>query len=61
MDACTPRKSEHKLVTVEDYERLIGAEAVERISRKAEYLRDLHVINVDSSITAAESQKFSHR
>jgi hypothetical protein len=58
MDACTPRKSEHKLVTVEDYERLIGAEAVERISRKAEYLRDLHVIN---GITAAESQKFSHR
>jgi hypothetical protein len=35
MDACRPGKSEYKLVTVEDYERLIGAEAVERISRKA--------------------------
>jgi hypothetical protein len=35
------------LVTVEDYEPLIGAEGVERIGRKAECLRDLHVINVN--------------
>jgi len=49
MDLCTPGKSDYKLVTVEDYEPLIGAEAVERISRKAEYLRDLHVINVNST------------
>jgi hypothetical protein len=35
MDACRPGKSEYKLVKVEDYERLIGAEAVERISHKA--------------------------
>ena len=31
MDLCTSGKSEFKLVTVEDYEPLIGAEAVERI------------------------------
>ena len=49
------------LVTVEDYEPLIGAEGVERIGRKAECLRDLHVINVNSTYTVAESQKFFHR
>ena len=49
MDLCTSGKSDYKLVTVEDYEPLIGAEAVERISRKAESLRDLHVINVNST------------
>lgn len=39
----------YKLVTVEDYELLIGAEAVERIGRKAERLADLHVVNVNST------------
>lgn len=38
-----------KLVTLADYEPLIGAEAVERISRKAERLRDMHVVNVNST------------
>ncbi len=49
MDLQTQWTSDHKLVTVEDYEPLIGAEAVERIGRKAERLRDLHVVNVNST------------
>lgn len=36
-------------VTLEDYEALIGAEAAERISKKAEALKDLHVVNVNST------------
>jgi trehalose synthase len=42
-------ESDHKLVTIEDYEPLIGAETVERIGGKAERLRDLHVVNVNST------------
>ena len=38
-----------KLCTVEDFEALIGAEAVERILKKAERLRDLHVVNINST------------
>lgn len=38
-----------KLVTIEDYEPLIGAETVERIARKARALRDMHVVNVNST------------
>lgn len=37
------------LATVLDYERLIGAPAVERIQRKARRLSDLHVLNVNST------------
>jgi len=36
-------------VTLEDYEPYIGAAAVERISRKVEKVRDLHVTNVNST------------
>ncbi|HVP44694.1 MAG TPA: glycosyltransferase [Terriglobales bacterium] len=35
--------------SIEDYESIIGSEAVERICRKAEPLRDLHVVNVNST------------
>ncbi|MGE5270506.1 MAG: glycosyltransferase [Thiohalocapsa sp.] len=38
-----------KLVTIADYELLIGAEAADRIAGKAQALRDLHVINVNST------------
>ena len=38
-----------KLITVEDYEPLVGAEAVERILRKASHLRDVHVTHVNST------------
>jgi trehalose synthase len=34
---------------LKDYEPLIGAEAAERICRKAECLRGLHVTNVNST------------
>ncbi len=38
-----------KLTSVEDYESLIGGEAVERLLAKAERLRDLHVVNINST------------
>jgi len=38
-----------RLSSVEDDERLVGAETVERILRKAARLRDLHVVNVNST------------
>lgn len=37
------------LTGVEDYERYIGAEAVERILGKARKLSDLHVVNINST------------
>jgi trehalose synthase len=37
------------LISVEDYEELIGPRAVERIVKKAHALRDLHVVNVSST------------
>ncbi|MCJ2186254.1 glycosyltransferase [Novosphingobium beihaiensis] len=37
------------LPRVEDYEQFIGSETVERILGKAEKLRDLHVININST------------
>ncbi|MGA7973036.1 MAG: glycosyltransferase [Pseudolabrys sp.] len=41
--------AEFKLATVEDYELLIGAEAVDRILKKVERLRDLHIVNINST------------
>ncbi|UYN94713.1 MAG: glycosyltransferase [Enhydrobacter sp.] len=38
-----------RLTTVEDYEPFIGNEGIERIMRKADRLRDLHVVNVNST------------
>ena len=38
-----------KLVHVEDYEELVGAKTVERILRKAEPLKDLHITHVNST------------
>jgi len=49
MNPQTQEKSDYKLVTVEDFEPLIDAEALERIGGKAESLRDLHVVNVSST------------
>jgi trehalose synthase len=49
MDDQSSAKVHHQLVTVADYEPLIGAKAVDRISRKAERLRDMHVVNVNST------------
>jgi len=36
-------------ISVEDYEPLVGAEAVERIIKKTEALKDLHIVNVNST------------
>ena len=49
MDRVEPEGSEYKLASIEDYEALIGAEAVERIGRKVQRVRDLHVVNVNST------------
>lgn len=49
MDALPSTKENFRLTSVEDYEPLIGPEAVERILRKAEGVRDLHVVNVNST------------
>jgi trehalose synthase len=38
-----------ELITVQDFEPLVGAETVERILRKASRLRDLHVAHVNST------------
>ena len=38
-----------KLTSVEDYEPLIGSQTVERLLKKVEALRDLHVVNVNST------------
>ena len=45
-------------VTLEDYESFIGAEATDRISKKAEALKDLHVVNVNSTYYGGASQNF---
>lgn len=38
-----------KIVRLDDYESLVGEETVKRIKRKAQQLRDLHVVNVNST------------
>lgn len=40
---------DHRLVKVENYEKFIGSEAVNRILEKARKLRDLHVVHVNST------------
>ncbi len=40
---------QHKLITLQDYESLIGAEAVDRIHEKASPLCNLHVANINST------------
>jgi trehalose synthase len=42
-------KRHHKIVTVEDYESFIGAETVDRILKKADKVKDLHVVHVNST------------
>ncbi|MBZ0157970.1 MAG: glycosyltransferase [Alphaproteobacteria bacterium] len=38
-----------KIVTAEDYEKYSGAEAVERVARKARPLRDYHIAHINST------------
>jgi trehalose synthase len=42
-------ESNHRLTQLEDYEPLIGPQATARIRGKAERLRDLHVVHVNST------------
>ncbi len=44
------RRSPYRFTRIEDYERHIGAEAVRRILDKAAHFRDLHVVNVNSTL-----------
>lgn len=41
--------TEPKLVQLEEYERFVGAETIDRIMAKSEPLRDLHVVHVNST------------
>ena len=38
-----------RIVQVEDYQKFVGAETIERIREKARLLQDLHVVNVNST------------
>ncbi len=49
MDKVLENERAHRLVSVEDYERFAGAETVDRILRKADRLRDLHVVHINST------------
>ncbi|OPY65633.1 MAG: Trehalose synthase [Syntrophorhabdaceae bacterium PtaU1.Bin034] len=42
-------RNNNRIVTIEDYEKYIGAAAVERIMKKAEALKGLHVTNINST------------
>jgi trehalose synthase len=42
-------KAEHKMIKLEDYTPLVGADVVERVTEKAEQLRDLRVAHVNST------------
>jgi len=39
----------HRITQIEDYEQFVGAEAIERIMKKAKSLQYLHVANVSST------------
>ena len=39
----------HRITHIERYEKLIGTEAVERIKQKARPLKDVHVVNLNST------------
>lgn len=41
--------SNDRLIQLQDYEAVIGSEAAERIARKAERLREFHVVHVNST------------
>jgi len=49
MDELASGAQDFKLRSLEDYGPLVGPQTVERILKKAERLRDLHVVNVNST------------
>ncbi len=42
-------RTNHKVVCVEDYEKYIGSKAVDSILKKAEPLKDLHTVHINST------------
>jgi len=40
---------QHRIIQVEDYEKYVGPETVERITEKAKPLQDYHIVNVNST------------
>jgi trehalose synthase len=38
-----------KIVALEDYEKLVGGDTIERIQKKAEPLKGMHVVNINST------------
>jgi trehalose synthase len=50
MDAVSIKSSmKPQLTTIYDYEPLVGSETIERIVKRAEQLRDLHIVNISST------------
>jgi hypothetical protein len=50
MDAIATKSSmKPQLTTIYDYEPLVGGKLVERIAKKAEELRDRHIVNISST------------
>jgi trehalose synthase len=49
MDTLSNEQRTFTLTTIEDYEPLVGSETIERLLVKAGKLRDLHVVNVNST------------
>lgn len=49
MDGLNIDSAPFGMTTVESYEPLVGAATVERILRKAEAMRDMHIVNVNST------------
>jgi hypothetical protein len=41
--------SHSRIVRLEDYEKYVGPETVERIQKKATPLRDIHIANINST------------
>ncbi len=42
-------KTHSEIINIEDYQQFIGEEAVDQIKRKAKYLKNFHVIHVNST------------
>jgi trehalose synthase len=50
MDAIgIPAAAPLRLTSIADYEPLVGSETIERIAKKAERMRDLHLVNMSST------------
>ncbi len=41
--------NKHKIINIDDYEKLVGPEVTGRIKRKAEALGEMHVVNINST------------